>query len=180
MRPLVLTLLLLAGCAGQHVEPGPDLNSTLSPTTTIQVSGSKLESRCQLRSNKGHHLPDPACTPGATNPEVTQANISSTICSPGWASRQRPSSSKTAKLKAVIAADYGVTYRSGMFDELDHLISIQLGGALLDPANLWVEPGDIPNPKDAVEGRLNDKVCRGEISLASAQQLIASDWTQLL
>jgi hypothetical protein len=28
-------------------------------------------------------LPDPSCTPGTVDPAVTQANIDSTICTPG-------------------------------------------------------------------------------------------------
>ncbi|MGW4529241.1 hypothetical protein [Amycolatopsis sp. NPDC004378] len=35
-------------------------------------------------------LPDPACTPGALNPDVTQASIGSTICVSGWTATIRP------------------------------------------------------------------------------------------
>ncbi|MGH9029797.1 MAG: hypothetical protein ACRDV4_09305, partial [Acidimicrobiales bacterium] len=38
----------------------------------------------------GYALPDPACTPGAVDTAVTQANIRSTICSSGFASSLRP------------------------------------------------------------------------------------------
>ena len=55
-------------------------------------------------------------------------------------------------------------------------MSLELGGAPDDPRNLWVEPGSIPNPKDAVENKLNQAVCSGLIPLATAQTDIASDW----
>jgi hypothetical protein len=45
-----------------------------------------------------------------------------------------------------------------------------------DPRNLWVEPGSIPNPKDAVENKLNQAVCSNLIPLATAQRAIATNW----
>jgi hypothetical protein len=35
-------------------------------------------------------LPDPACTPGALNPDVTPATIGATICMSGWTATVRP------------------------------------------------------------------------------------------
>jgi hypothetical protein len=55
-------------------------------------------------------------------------------------------------------------------------VPLELGGSNAT-SNLWLEPGSIPNPKDKVENRLHDQVCAGEISLAAAQQAIATDWT---
>ena len=66
--------------------------------------------------------------------------------------------------------------------EYDHLISLELGGDPNDPANLWVEPNDKPsatstyNTKDALENRLNSLVCSGQLTLAAAQQAIATNW----
>ena len=54
---------------------------------------------------------------------------------------------------------------------------LELGGDPNDPRNLWVEPGASPNPKDAVESRLQELVCAGRMSLAAAQEAIAADWT---
>ncbi len=44
-------------------------------------------------------LPDPALTPGAINPDVTQANIGSTVCVRGWTKTVRPPASHTNRLK---------------------------------------------------------------------------------
>ena len=63
--------------------------------------------------------------------------------------------------------------------ELDHVISLELGGPPDDVANLWPEPctGDAnAHQKDAVETTLETEVCRGAVSLADAQRMIASDW----
>jgi hypothetical protein len=63
--------------------------------------------------------------------------------------------------------------------ELDHLISLELGGAPADVANLWPEPwnGDgNAHQKDAVENYLHEQVCRGGMQLAEAQRAIATDW----
>ena len=59
--------------------------------------------------------------------------------------------------------------------ELDHLVSLELGGSN-DATNLWPESPPTPNPKDKVENALHDAVCGGRITLAAAQHAIASDW----
>lgn len=131
--------------------------------------------QCHIRTAPGGQpLPDPACTPGAIDPAVTQANIASTICRSGYTTTVRPSSSDTGRWKIRTYVFYGLdTATSG---EYDHLVSLELGGAN-STSNLWIEPGKIPNPKDQVENRLHDEVCAGQITLATAQQEIASDWT---
>jgi hypothetical protein len=63
--------------------------------------------------------------------------------------------------------------------EYDHFVPLELGGAVNDPRNLWPEPGGTPNPKDAVEDELRQKVCNGHMTLAQAQRAISSDWTAL-
>jgi hypothetical protein len=60
--------------------------------------------------------------------------------------------------------------------EYDHLVPLELGGTN-STSNLWVEIGAIPNPKDTVENRLHQGVCAGRLTLAAAQQGIATDWT---
>lgn len=122
-------------------------------------------------------LPDPGCTPGVTNPQVTQANIATTICKSGWTATIRPPASYTNKLKTDGIRDYGYGDTSMSKYEEDHLISLELGGAPSDPKNLWPEPGASPNPKDKVENDLNHAVCSGKVQLADAQRAISTDWT---
>lgn len=118
--------------------------------------------------------PDPRCTPGAFDPAVTQANIRTTICRSGYTATVRPSVDQTDEAKRTLYLDYGIP--RGTTSELDHLVSLELGGSN-DTANLWPEVGKIPNPKDKVENALHDAVCSGKVTLAAAQQAIASDWT---
>ena len=63
--------------------------------------------------------------------------------------------------------------------EYDHLIPLKLGGAANNPRNLWPEPGASPNPKDALEDRLNEMVCSHRLGLREAQRAIASNWVAL-
>jgi hypothetical protein len=123
-------------------------------------------------------FPDPRCTPGATNPVVTQSDIASTICAPGWPSSVRPPESYTEPLKRRLMASYGDKYAIRDY-ELDHLVSLELGGAPSDPRNLWPEFGASPNPKDRVEDAAHKAVCDHKLSLAIAQIDIATNWVSL-
>jgi hypothetical protein len=124
-------------------------------------------------------LPDPGCTPGAVDPAVTQANIQQTICASGYTAKVRPPTSYTSPLKVTLMAAYGFADQRPLDYELDHLISLELGGAPRDPANLWPElwTGTTgARQKDVVENFLKAQVCRGALSLAEAQRQIATDW----
>jgi hypothetical protein len=62
--------------------------------------------------------------------------------------------------------------------ELDHLIPIGVGGCPDCESNLWPEPRNIfpgAREKDEVEDYLHRQVCSGALSLAEAQQEIASN-----
>jgi hypothetical protein len=124
-------------------------------------------------------LPDAGCTPGALNPDVTQDTIYSTICVPGYSARVRPPTSYTSPLERQMLVDYGQLGASPADYELDHLISLELGGSPRDPANLWPEPyAGVGNArqKDVVENYLHAQVCNGALPLSEAQRLIATDW----
>lgn len=125
-------------------------------------------------------MPDPRCTPGALNPAVTQATLASTICRSGWSSTVRPPASITGREKLASMEAYGDKDPSAY--EYDHLVSLELGGAVNDARNLWPEP-DYPthsgfylNPKDHLERALNHMVCKGTMPLKTAQRLIATEW----
>lgn len=121
-------------------------------------------------------LPDPKCTPGAINHQVTQANIRQTICRRGWTKTVRPNWHYTYSLKKKQIVTYGYTDHATRNYEEDHLIPLELGGAPTDPRNLWPEPEASPNPKDDIEYTLNRAVCSGKISLNEAQAKIARNW----
>ena len=159
--------------SGVQVGPGPQATYTIQAQPT---PGS-----CHYAYSGSYPLPDPRCTPGAINPQVTQVNISSTICSPGYTASIRPPESVTEPEKVASSDAYGYT-GSLRTAEYDHLISLELGGDPNDPANLWVEPNDRAaaattyNSKDSLENTLKRLVCSGQITLAAARQAIATNW----
>ena len=124
-------------------------------------------------------LPNQTLTPGATNPDVTQASIKQTICVSNWTKTVRPPTSYTKKLKEQQIAEYGYTDTDPTHYEEDHLISLQLGGHPTDPKNLWPEPYMLKcgaRIKDVLESRLKRNVCAGKITLRAAQKAIAQNW----
>ena len=114
-------------------------------------------------------LADPARTPGVLNPDVTQANIRSTICRQGWTTTIRPPTDYTNDLKRKQMRKYGETGSLSDYQE-DHLISLELGGNPTDPRNLWPEPYPRAAEVDKIENELNTQVCSGQLTLAQAQQ----------
>jgi hypothetical protein len=130
----------------------------------------------------GEYLPDPACTPGAADPAVTQENIDSTICLSGYTATVRPPASNTDKVKAESLREYGQT--AAKTTEYDHLISLELGGTN-SVSNLWPEPNKASatgttNPKDAVENTLHKAICTHQVTLSAAQKAIAHNWVTAL
>jgi hypothetical protein len=128
-------------------------------------------------------LPDPNCTPGVLNPDVTQDTIDSTICVSGWTGTVRPPTSYTNKLKIQQIAEYGYSDTSTADYEEDHFVPLELGGSPTDPGNLWPEPryddgsGYTSADKDSVENALKKAVCNGSVALADAQNAIMTNWT---
>ena len=105
-------------------------------------------------------LADPVRTPGVLNPDVTQANIRSTVCRHGWTETIRPPTSYTNALKTKQMRQYREA--GSLFDyQEDHLISLELGGNPTDPRNLWPEPYPRATEVDQIENELNADVCSG-------------------
>lgn len=116
-------------------------------------------------------LQDTGCTPGAILTQATKTDI----CRSGYASSVRnvPQSEKDQ-----VYAEYGISHHSTGQFEIDHLVSLELGGSN-DISNLWPEAAS-PKPgfheKDKVENYLHDQVCSGAIPLQQAQVEIATNW----
>jgi hypothetical protein len=127
--------------------------------------------------------PDPARTPGATNPDITQENIRETICNPRWSAKSiGPEASYTNRLKIEQIGEYGYSDSRLRDYQEDHFIPLELGGNPTDPRNLWPEPFEASIPdggahaKDKVENYLHAEVCSGSLTLEQAQGEIAEDW----
>ncbi len=124
-------------------------------------------------------LPDPALTPGAINPDVTQATIGSTVCVKGWTKTVRPPASYTNKLKKIQIRQYGYADRNPRDYEEDHLIPLSVGGNPTAPRNLWPEPRKSEwnaDRKDELEFALYMGVCHGDVSLDEARRAFATNW----
>ncbi|WP_343067132.1 hypothetical protein [Streptomyces rectiverticillatus] len=174
--------------AGSPPPPSGSIPVGPGPQPSYAVQQQPAAGSCHYRFTPAKEpLPDPACTPGATNPKVTRATLKTTICRSGYTAGIRPPASVTSRQKTANAAAYG--YKGSLRDaEYDHLIGLQLGGDPNDPRNLWVEPPSpgrkegkgAGDPKDVVESRLKDAVCSGKADLVKVQQAVARDWTTAL
>ena len=117
------------------------------------------------------YLPDPARTPGATL-AVTAADI----CVSGYSKKVR---NVPAAVKRQVYRSYGIArHRPGDY-EVDHLISLELGGSN-SVRNLWPEsyrtsPWNA-RVKDRLENELHRRVCAGSMPLDQAQRLISGNW----
>lgn len=116
-------------------------------------------------------IPDARLTPGDAL-EVT----SSDVCVAGYSKKVRH---VPASVKKQVYAEYGITSRQKGEYEVDHLISLELGGSN-SIRNLWPQSYHTPiwnaRSKDALENELHRRICSGQIDMATAQRMIATDW----
>ena len=85
----------------------------------------------------------------------------------------------SVSLRQRVLQEYGIADARLEDYEIDYLIAPQLGGTE-DIRNLWPEPyrDHVWNArvKDALEERLHEMVCGGQLDLQTAQHDIATDW----
>lgn len=125
-------------------------------------------------------LPDPDKTPGVADPALT----AEVLCARKFTTRDVRSVSGAMKMEVYALYDRenhaGLCAKSKRGCEIDHLISLELGGAN-DIKNLWPQPFSKTwgaEVKDKLENKLHALVCAGEIDLATAQQEISTDWIE--
>ena len=130
---VVIVLLLIGAFLYYRSNPGGASPVSHEPVGTPSVNA---------RAGPEYAYPNLDLTPGAIDPTVTQDNIQSTICVPGYTKTVRPPERITHRLKLQIMAAYG---RSGDLRdyELDHFIPLELGGCPDCVTNLWPEPYDL-------------------------------------
>jgi len=121
------------------------------------------------------NVPDSKITPGQAR-AVTQQVLCTTSTK---LVRNVPESEKKQAYK-----EYGLTgnhtgYCNGTGGcEVDHLISLELGGSN-DIKNLWPEPyfgACNAHDKDKLENKLHKMICSNKISITDAQNQISHDW----
>jgi hypothetical protein len=116
-------------------------------------------------------LPNASLTPGGVL-AVTKADV----CQSGYSKlvRNVPQAVKDQAYK-----NYGITHHAAGEYEVDHLISLELGGSN-SIKNLWpqsylTQPWNA-HVKDKLENELHRLMCNGTISMATAQHDISTDW----
>ena len=115
-------------------------------------------------------VPNPQLTPGATvfmtREQVCRAGNDKNAVVP-------------AAVRRKVFAAYGIGSGAARDYEVDYLITPALGGAD-DIRNLWPESDGAvvwnARVKDALEDRMRELVCSGQLDLATAQREIAMDW----
>jgi uncharacterized protein YceK len=175
MKKYIYSLLLIAalslafsGCSSVTITTNPSGSSTTTSTSGEPHWGVQTRTSGCMAHNG---LPDSACTPGAIIATATK----DAICQSGYAQSVRnvPTSEKNQ-----VYSEYGIISHTPGQYEVDHLVSLELGGSN-DIANLWPEAAS-PKPgfheKDKVENYLHDQVCSGAIALKQAQTEIATNW----
>jgi hypothetical protein len=146
-------------------------NSLPGPATTTgsQPAGSSAGG-VTYDPSLAKYLPDPRKTPGDTL-DVTPQDF----CVSGYSSKVR---NVPESVKSQAYQEYGITSRQPGEYEVDHLISLELGGSN-SIRNLWPESytGEWnAHLKDSLENRLHDLVCSGSLDMKAAQQAIATNW----
>jgi hypothetical protein len=115
--------------------------------------------------------PNRSLTPGATR----QVTISE-VCS---VPQEEVIADVSVSLREKVFQEYGIANTRPEDYEIDYLIAPRLGG-IEDIRNLWPEPYRTrewnAHVKDALEQRLHDMVCSGQLDLNRAQHDIATDW----
>ncbi|MGZ8217381.1 hypothetical protein [Methylomagnum sp.] len=129
-------------------------------------------------------LPDLNLTPGATDSEVTAANIKESICKVThftWTEGHMPPVSFLENIEKEQLKQYRYTDDNLKHYQMDHLIPLSLGGHPTDPKNIWPQvllAKWSARRKDYLEQILHDKVCKGEVSLKDAQDQIRTNWIE--
>jgi hypothetical protein len=168
-RVLVLAALGLAGsaigCRAPSSSPPPSAPVVAPPPSTTQSAPAEQQ---------GSPIqPDSQLTPGATLAVTTDD-----ICVPGYTQVVRD---VPAAVKRQVYAEYGIAHHAPGEYEVDHLISLELGGSN-SIRNLWpqsyrTQPWNA-HVKDALEDELHRLVCSGQLDLKTAQHDIARDWIE--
>ena len=118
-------------------------------------------------------LNDLTLTPGATIPGVTAKQL----CDPDFHTGTVRNVTEEEKLEVCAEYEIDKPHCNGTY-EIDHLISLELGGSN-DKKNLWPQHYAEPlgaHDKDKLENALHRMVCADTVSLLEAQTCISKDW----
>src|SRR3954468_6796546 len=162
----------------------------ISPVAALAQQG-QLPDKDKTPGVALKHVPDEKAAACLTDLMGEKIEIDDTItqtmiCTTGYSKCIRNVSSA---LKKAVYKAYGMPQgpHTGLCDsdegcEVDHLISIELGGAN-DRKNLWPQPYEglqfNAHAKDKLENFLHDQVCNGgKLTLHAAQREITTNWVE--
>jgi hypothetical protein len=165
LSPILISFVLIASsCSG-------NTNQTTGSDQKTNYNEQSSSSTASQPGLKPPILPDAKLTPGDTL-DVTKEDI----CVSGYSKKVRdvPQAVKEQAYK-----EYGITQREPGEYEVDHLISLEIGGSN-SIKNLWpesyrTEPWNA-HTKDKLENKLHEMICSGQIDIKTAQHEIATNW----
>lgn len=136
----------------------PVVSTSAQPEPSVSVTATPI-------------LPDPKLTPG----DVLDVSLAD-IQEHGYSAKVR---NVPVAVKREVYASYGIAHWEPGQYEVDHLVSLSLGGSN-SKKNLWPEsrltdPWNA-NVKDQLEAKLLALVRSGKVDLHTAQQEMAKDW----
>lgn len=177
-RPFFAILILAAMLVGQAalakncVKGKPCGNTCINVNYTCHVGSSSTSSIAPAPyTAQVGDLPNATLTPG----DVLTTNVTR-ICTPGYSKTVRD---VPESLKKAVYREYGITHHAPDSYEVDHLVSLELGGSN-SIRNLWPESYTSEplnaHVKDRLENRLHELVCSGRLGLAAAQRAEATNW----
>ena len=103
---LAVTLVAMTVLACGPPQSAAAKNKLATATTFAAAAAGLTPTDCQYRQVGTVTTPEPVCTPGATNPLVTQANLASTICQAGYARTVQLSKPFIAPIKRRLMVAY--------------------------------------------------------------------------
>ena len=174
-RALLKARIAQMPARAQHSRRLPPLWAQVAAAVVLAASATVLAGRWASIHRPAAALralssPNAALTPGA----AILASRNQVCSAPNTNNRAVP-----AFLQRQVFAEYGISAAQTRAYEVDYLITPALGGAD-DIHNLWpqsyAETVWNARVKDALEDRLHDLVCQGQVDLATAQRDISMDW----
>jgi len=179
-----IVFILFVGGTVAYLAKSPQKTPSSFNAPSITLQSASCHAIQENKDDPESFIPDPSCTPGSTNPEVTQDNIQSTICVRGYTKTIRPPLSYTAPLKIQSIKDYGYRDTNPKDYELDHMCPLEAGCSPTDPKNLWAEilTGKYgAHAKDKVENWVHSQICSGKMTLQQGQDVfLKNQWPQII
>lgn len=170
------------------VKAGLDLKTVFPFLVMLLMIAFAVGARAQAhyRQDGAYKLPDARFTPGAADLRLIAdtsgarhmvGGLEANLCAKDF--RTGPWRKVSESEKKAACRAYGIAAGCpGPKYELDHLISLEIGGSD-GVANLWPQPIAEARIKDhQVEDVLPKLICAGKMALAEAQKCVASDWAR--